>query len=130
MENIRHLNSQSKTSKLTSLFFWMVNFKNDYIRVLPFLFYFIFLFFTVQLLPNTQSALPQIFIPVPHTIPPFLLPPVSKNIPPESTRSRHFMEPQVSGGLGLSSPNEDRPGSSLLYCSPGPQTSSGMPPGW
>ena len=47
-----------------------------------------------------------------------------------SARPPNFLRPQVSEGLGTSSPTETRPGSPLLYMSQGPQNSSCMLPDW
>lgn len=58
-------------------------------------------------------------------------PPVTKRMSPHPTRPLYSLGPQVSQGLGASSPTEARQTVLCYICSQGPQTSSScMLPGW
>jgi hypothetical protein len=61
------------------------------------------LFFYSPVIALFRSTLPQFFIP-------FLLPPYLQGEVPTLARPPHSLMPQVSQGLGTSSPTESRPG--------------------
>ena len=74
--------------------------------------------FLPSYLPTVQSLFPLLVLPstVPHPIPPPQC--LQEDEPsPTPTRPLHFLGPQVSLGLGLSSSTEARPGSPVLYVS-------------
>ena len=83
-------------------------------------FFKLFYVFTFQSLPPSQFFIP------------FLLPLSSKRVLPHTHPTRHppSLVPQVSPGLGISSPTETRPGSPLLYMCQGSQTILCMLSGW